>query len=483
MQETIAGAARDGDAITTPTNDEARDLNARIREHRVQQGHVDDTRTTTGSDGLAIGAGDVIQTRKNDSDLGVANRQTWTVQRVREDGTVWVREAGSGNKYQRTVALPAGYVREYTHLAYASTAYGVQGTTADRSHTVLSDALDAAGVYVGMTRGRTSNRLHVVAADLDDAREQFANALERDRADRGLAEGTRAAHESVHGLVADGPVSLVNQERVKLTTQIEHADQQATRWEHVTAALDRQRDAHRAEEKPQEEAVTAAGARAEQVRAEVAASLIEQATVDGTVYLTARERMWEATTARKRAGRLGRRTAGRAAVDAAGTYRTIEDAMLGRWGGAPQTAAGLPSWAEAVAGRQTETDPRVTEMRKDVEQAHHERRQLADRHLHESAVLHRQLLGSATPSTASTRAAGWRSRAEQARRDLAQIEALPVTEAAQLVRVRAARAEAEREAAERIRAARHARAVKLHQFRSPSTGHGVTRPERDAPGL
>ena len=31
--------------------------------------------TTTGSDGLSIGAGDLIQTRKNDSDLGVANRQ------------------------------------------------------------------------------------------------------------------------------------------------------------------------------------------------------------------------------------------------------------------------------------------------------------------------------------------------------------------------------------------------------------------------
>jgi hypothetical protein len=484
VQETIAGTARNGDAITVATNDEARELNKRIRDMRVQQGEVADTRTTTGSDGLAIGAGDVIQSRKNDSGLGISNRQTWTVQHVGEDGAVWVREAGSGNKYQRTVALPAQYVTEYTHLAYASTAYGVQGATVGESHTVLSDALDAAGVYVGMTRGRTSNRLHVVAADLDDAREQFANALERDRADRGLAEGTRAAHESVHGLVADGPVSLVNQERVKLTTQIEHADQQAARWEHVTAALDRQRDAHRAEEKLQEEAVTAAGARAEQVRAEIAAPLIEQATVDGTVYLTTRERMWQATTARNRAGRLGRRTAERAAVDdAAGAYHTVEDAVLGRWGGVPQTAVGLPSWAEAVAGRQTEADPRVTEMRKDVEQAHHERRQLADRHLHESAVLHRQLLGSATPGTASTRAAGWRTRAEQARRDLAEIEALPVTEAAQIVRLRAARAEAEREAAERVQAARDARAAKLHQFRSPSTGHGVTRPERDAPGL
>ncbi|HEX4057670.1 MAG TPA: MobF family relaxase [Galbitalea sp.] len=485
VQEAIAETALDGAkvTITTATNDEARELNARVRAERVQRGDVDDTRTSTGIDGLAIGAGDMVQTRKNDSELQVANRQTWTVRHVGEDGTVWVREAGNGHQYQRTVALSAEYIREYTHLAYASTAYGVQGATVSESHTVLSDALDASGAYVGMTRGRKTNRLHIVAENLDDAREQFTAALERDRADRGLAVATRAAQDNVAGLVADGPVRVVNSERARLTEQIKHAAQQATRWEHVTAALDRQRDAQRAQDKPLEEAVAAAGARAEQLRAEVAAPLIEQATVDGTVYLSAQERMWEATTTHKRAGRLGRRTAGRAAADAADAYRTIEDAMLGRWGGAPQTAAGLPSWAQAVAGRQTETDPRVAEMRKDVEQAHHERRQLADRHLHESAVLHRQLLGSATPSTASTRAAAWRTRAEQGRRDLARIEALPITEAAQLVRTRAARAEAEREAAERVQAARDARAAKLHQFPLPSPDHGVTHPGRDAPGL
>ncbi|MFX5785113.1 hypothetical protein ABTE36_21725, partial [Acinetobacter baumannii] len=87
-----------------------------------------------------------------------------------------------------TVHLPAKYVAEHAHLAYVSTAYGVQGMTAPASHTVLSDALDAAGVYVGLTRGQEENRLHIVAANLGDAREQFVAALERDRADRGLRE-------------------------------------------------------------------------------------------------------------------------------------------------------------------------------------------------------------------------------------------------------------------------------------------------------
>ena len=92
---------------------------------------------------------------------------------------------------------------------------------------MLSDALDAAGVYVGMTRGRTQNLLHVVAADLDDARQQFAAALERDRADRGLTEATRAAQDAVTGLIPDGQVAWVNAERTRLREWIETADREA----------------------------------------------------------------------------------------------------------------------------------------------------------------------------------------------------------------------------------------------------------------
>ncbi|SCQ73186.1 Hypothetical protein PFR_JS17-2_2183 [Propionibacterium freudenreichii] len=154
---------------------------------------VDDARTVEGSDGLSIGRGDLIQTRRNDSEAGVTNRHTWIVQQVGRDGDLWVRDTASDRKQQRTVRLPVEYVAEHAHLAYAATAYGVQGLTAPESHTILSDALSAAGVYVGLTRGRETNRLHVVAADLGDAREQFTASLERDRAERGLVEATQRA--------------------------------------------------------------------------------------------------------------------------------------------------------------------------------------------------------------------------------------------------------------------------------------------------
>jgi hypothetical protein len=473
VQEAIAHDARDGDAITTATNDEARELNAHIRDERVRRVLVDDRDTTTGSDGLSIGRGDVIQTRQNDSDMQVANRQTWTVQSVGQDGTVWAKENSSGRKRQRTVRLPA----EYTHLAYASTAYAVQGATVPASHTVLSDALDASGVYVGVTRGQGRNRLHVVAADLDDAREQFVAALERDRADRGLVAATQAAHEAVVGLAADGPVRLVNAERARLTERIERADREAEKWEQVVATLDRERETHRAEFDEQQEVVVAADARAAQVRAEVAAPLIEQATADGTAYLTSRKRMREAQTAHGQAGRLRKRAAGRAATEAAGEHRATEDAVRRRWGGLPTGAQVVEPWAETVAGKQANADPRVTESRQEAEQTHREQSNLAERHLHESTVLRRQALGSVTPRTASTRAAGWRGRAEQARHDLARIEALPLTEAAQFVRELATRAEAERVPVERAKAAREARAAQLGHYGPSQTTAG---PDRSA---
>ena len=205
-----------------------------------------------GNDDLPIGRGDVIQTRRNDADVQVANRQTWTVQNVGADGTVWAAENGSGRKHQRTVCLPTEYVTEHTHLAYASTAYGVQGATVPESHTILGDALDAAGVYVGMTRGQEANRLHIVAADLEGAREQFTAALERDRADRGLVAATQAAREAVTGLVANGPVQFVNAERAQLIEQIERADREAAKWKHAVVMLSEQREEHHAESDEQQ---------------------------------------------------------------------------------------------------------------------------------------------------------------------------------------------------------------------------------------
>lgn len=152
------------------------------------------------------------------------------------------------------------------------------------SHTMLSEATSAAGVYVGMTRGRETNRLHLVAENLADARAQFIEAMERDPADRGLNHATRVAQEAVRGFVADGPVPLVTEELARLDHETAHAEQAAERWEQAAARFDAQRATHHAEDEDSAAVLRRAEDAAEQVRAEVTGPLTVQANTDGAAY-------------------------------------------------------------------------------------------------------------------------------------------------------------------------------------------------------
>jgi len=58
---------------------------------------------------------------------------------------------------------------------------------------VLSDAMDAPSMYVAMTRGSQSNTVHIVAADLAQARAKRVDAAGRNRADLGLDHAITAA--------------------------------------------------------------------------------------------------------------------------------------------------------------------------------------------------------------------------------------------------------------------------------------------------
>lgn len=182
-------------AVAVATNDQAAELNA-----LVQAAHADAGRTRTpgvevaGSDALTLRVGDRLMTRRNNSELGVANRDTWTVDRVHRDGSVSVSE---GAKQAR---LPREYVEQNTHLAYASTEYGVQGATVDYGHGVITDASSAQAVYVAATRGREQNVLHVVAESHVEARDVFAAAMGREAGDRGTDAAREAAQRDVEGI-------------------------------------------------------------------------------------------------------------------------------------------------------------------------------------------------------------------------------------------------------------------------------------------
>jgi len=284
-------------------------------------------------------------------EVGVTNRQSWILQQVGDDGNLWVRDAASDRKQQCTVRLPAEYLAEHAHLADASTACGVQGMTAPESHTILSDALSAAGVYVGLTRGREVNRLHIIAADLGDAREQFAAALERDRADRGLIAATQRAQSAVTGLTEDGPVRMVNTERAHLTEAIEQAERAAAKWEQEAATSAALANRHKNETNKRQAIVAAAAAEAQRVRAEVVGPLVAQATADGTAVITAQSRVWEASRTQSAARGFRKRSAARALSAAIGERETTETSARQRWGSIPVTATSVEGWAATVAGR------------------------------------------------------------------------------------------------------------------------------------
>lgn len=177
--EYISDSAENAVALTVATNSEATALNETIRASREALGDVAPA-TAVGSDDLGIGVGDLVMVRRNDTRLGVANRETFTVKDTHEGSLIVADPDG------RLFTLPADYVVEHVHLGYAVTGHGNQGITTTTSHTLMGDGTDAAGAYVGMTRGREANTLHLVATDLDEAREQFKEAFARDNADRGL---------------------------------------------------------------------------------------------------------------------------------------------------------------------------------------------------------------------------------------------------------------------------------------------------------
>jgi hypothetical protein len=216
LREALAAAAAEsysaGErvAVVAATREQAATLNASIRDRLVTDGRVDDRRVVVTDGGERIGVGDRIATRRNDRDLQVANRDVWTVTGVDADGGLLVTPDGTpavtpaGGEAAAVTpavtpartgarALPADYVTAHVELAYATTAHGTQGDTVTAAHLVVGEDTGAAAAYVGMTRGRTANTAHLVAADPAEAREQWLAVFARDRADLGPAHAARLA--------------------------------------------------------------------------------------------------------------------------------------------------------------------------------------------------------------------------------------------------------------------------------------------------
>jgi hypothetical protein len=174
-------------AITASTNGHVDAINAAIQAARLRIGQLDAHRAVPIGGGEVACPGDVVATRRNDRTLctqtgePVRNRALWDVMATHPDGSLTVsHRSGHG-----LATLPANHAKAYVRLGYAATEHGHQGDTVDIALELVSATTTHRGLYVGATRGRNENRLHVIT-DTDDpaeARDVLDSVLAHDRAD------------------------------------------------------------------------------------------------------------------------------------------------------------------------------------------------------------------------------------------------------------------------------------------------------------
>ena len=174
-------------ALVVATNDEADAISETIQQRRVDAGELETVVVALGRGGQRLLVGDVVQTRRNDTRADVQNRATWILTAIDGDRLWLVNVADSTER--RTVST--AYAADHAHLAYATTVHGIQGETVDAS--VVGPGVDAAGLYVGLTRGRRWNEAIVVATSEDSARAELAETMRRGCPEPTIEDSRRAA--------------------------------------------------------------------------------------------------------------------------------------------------------------------------------------------------------------------------------------------------------------------------------------------------
>lgn len=174
-------------ALVTCTNEEADAINEAIQQRRVDRGDLTLDRIAVGQGEQRLLEGDVVQTRRNDRSTGVENRAVWTVHRITSAGL----ELRSVSDAVDTRIVSYEYAAEHVHLAYASTVHGIQGETTDAS--IVGPGVDASGLYVGMTRGRTQNEAIAIARTDAAATDQIADSMMRGIPEVSIDDSVRAA--------------------------------------------------------------------------------------------------------------------------------------------------------------------------------------------------------------------------------------------------------------------------------------------------
>ena len=181
--------------LMATSNETAARLAALVRERLAELGKVGSAEITL-ADGNHAGRGDLIRARLNtriDADgQTLANRDVVRVESINDSGfgrlAAVVRQTGPG-QWSRPFFVPVAYLQESAELAYAGNVHVAQGRTVERAHLVVDAGANRSLIYVGATRAREKNTIHVVTGPPDPAqptraeRDAYAAAQIRRRAE------------------------------------------------------------------------------------------------------------------------------------------------------------------------------------------------------------------------------------------------------------------------------------------------------------
>lgn len=199
-------------ALVTATHAEAQAVSEGIQARRINEGVIDTSRATSGQAAQPIFVGDVVQTRRNDNMSDLQNRQTWLVKSITCENVIVASVSDSSDLRKITHE----YASAHLHLGYAATVYGVQGETTDLS--LVGPGVDAAGLYVGLTRGKERNAAVVVAASEAAAKSQLAETMQRQVIEESVEMSRAAARAELNraAIGVAGPAKIAT--RPDLTT-------------------------------------------------------------------------------------------------------------------------------------------------------------------------------------------------------------------------------------------------------------------------
>ena len=162
--------------LMATSNETAARLSALVRERLVELGRVSAEAEVTLADGNQAGRGDLIRARLNtriDADgQSLANRDVIRVETITRGGfgrlAAVTRQTGP-DQWSRPFFVPVAYLESDAELAYAGNVHVAQGRTVDRGHLVVDGGANRSSVYVGATRARDKNTIHVVTGPPDPA--------------------------------------------------------------------------------------------------------------------------------------------------------------------------------------------------------------------------------------------------------------------------------------------------------------------------